>query len=77
MRRDGFAPDAAVQACRLLTWTVVGFGTIETGVAPPPRSRRSGRPGGDPAGVEPQDVDALFDLHIRYLLEGIAREAGA
>jgi AcrR family transcriptional regulator len=77
MRRDGFAPDAAVQACRLLTWTVVGFGTIETRVAPPPRARRSGRPGGDPAGVEPQDVDALFDLHIRYLLEGIAREAGA
>ncbi|HEY4332060.1 MAG TPA: TetR family transcriptional regulator [Ilumatobacteraceae bacterium] len=75
MRRGGFATDAAVQACRLLTWATVGFGAVETG-AEPPRARRSRvRPGGDPGGVEPAEVDTLFDLHVRYLLEGIARDA--
>ena len=76
MRRDGFAADAAVQACRLLTWATVGFGAVESGVEPPGRSsRRRTRPGGDPGGVDPSEVDALFDLHIRYVIEGIARDA--
>jgi AcrR family transcriptional regulator len=75
MRRDGFAADAAVQACRLITWATVGFGAVESGVEPPERSGRRGRPGGDPRGVRPAEVDALFDLHIRYVIEGIAREA--
>jgi AcrR family transcriptional regulator len=76
MRRDGFPVDAAVQACRLLTWATVGFGAVESGVEPPGRSsRRRTRPGGDPGGVDPADVDALFDLHIRYVIEGIARDA--
>ena len=75
MRRDGFAPDAAVQACRLLTWATVGFGAIESGIEPPRRGRRAARPGGDPGGVTAADAEALFDLHIRYLIEGIARDA--
>ncbi|MCU1428068.1 MAG: transcriptional regulator [Actinomycetia bacterium] len=77
MRRDGFALDAAVQACRLLTWAVVGFGAVESGVEPPARGRRRARPGGDPAGVTPADAEVLFDLHIRYVIEGIARDAAA
>jgi TetR/AcrR family transcriptional regulator, tetracycline repressor protein len=77
MRRDGLAADTAVQACRLLTWATVGFGAVESGVEPPGRSsRRRTRPGGDPGGVDPSEVDALFDLHIRYVIEGIARDAG-
>jgi TetR/AcrR family tetracycline transcriptional repressor len=75
MRRDGFAPDAAVQACRLLTWATVGFGAIESGIEPPRRRRQATRPGGDPGGVTPADAEALFDLHIRYLIDGIARDA--
>jgi AcrR family transcriptional regulator len=75
MRRDGLEADAAVQACRLLTWATVGFGAVERGVEPPGRGRPQGRPGGDPAGVGPDDVEALFDLHIRYVIEGIARDA--
>jgi AcrR family transcriptional regulator len=71
MLRDGFEPDAAVQACRLLTWATVGFGAVEVGVEPPRRRRRSSRAGGDPAGVEPADVDRLFEIHLRYLLQGI------
>jgi TetR/AcrR family tetracycline transcriptional repressor len=74
MRRDGFASDAAVQACRLLTWATVGFGAVESGVEPPRRGARPTRPGGDPAGATPADADALFDLHIGYLIAGIARD---
>ena len=53
LRRDGFAPDAAVQACRLLTWATVGFGAVESGVEPPRSSRRRrSRPGSDPSEVD-------------------------
>jgi TetR/AcrR family transcriptional regulator, tetracycline repressor protein len=75
MRRDGFAPDAAVQACRLLMWATVGFGAVESGVEPPGRRRLRTRPGSDPGGVEPAEVDELFDLHVRYVIDGIARDA--
>jgi TetR/AcrR family tetracycline transcriptional repressor len=75
MRRDGFAADAAVQACRLLTWATVGFGAVESGVEPPGGSRRRSRPGGDPGGVDAAEADVLFDLHIRYVIEGIGRDA--
>jgi AcrR family transcriptional regulator len=75
MRRDGFAPDAAVQACRLLTWATVGFGAVESRAEHPARGRRRGRPGGDPEGIDAEDADALFDLQIRYVIEGIARDA--
>lgn len=77
MRRDGFAADAAVRACRLLTWATVGFGAVESGVEPPSRSRRRTRPGGDPGGVAPADAETLFDLHIRYVIEGITRDAAS
>jgi AcrR family transcriptional regulator len=75
MRRDGFATDAAVQATRLLTWATVGFAAVESGVKPPGRSRRRARPGGDPGGVDAGEVDTLFDLHIRYLIDGITQDA--
>jgi TetR/AcrR family transcriptional regulator, tetracycline repressor protein len=74
MRRDGFPSDAAVQACRLLTWATVGFAAVESGAEPPKRNRRPARPGGDPGGVDAGEVDVLFDLHIRYLIEGITRD---
>jgi TetR/AcrR family tetracycline transcriptional repressor len=77
MLRGGFPADAAVQACRLLTWATVGFVAVECGVEPPAnrRRRRRGRPGGDPGGVDPAEVDTLFDLHIRYVIDGITRDA--
>jgi AcrR family transcriptional regulator len=73
MRSDGFAADAAVQACRLLTWAIVGFGAVESGVEPPVRRRPRTRPGGDPGGVDAAETDSLFDLHMGYLIDGIAR----
>jgi TetR/AcrR family tetracycline transcriptional repressor len=75
MRRDGFEADAAVQACRLLMWATIGFGAVESGAEPPPRRRPRGRPAGDPGGVSPQETNALFELHIDYLIDGIARNA--
>jgi TetR/AcrR family tetracycline transcriptional repressor len=75
MRRDGFADDASVQACRLLMWATVGFGAVESGAEPPIRPRRRVRPAGDPGGVDPAETNVLFDLHIGYLIEGIARDA--
>ena len=76
MRRDGLATDAAVQACRLIMWATVGFVALEAGAQPPPAApRRAVRSGGDAQGVSAEDADALFHLHIRYLVEGIARDA--
>jgi TetR/AcrR family transcriptional regulator, tetracycline repressor protein len=74
MRRDGMSADAAVQACRLVMWATVGFGAVESGAQPPKRRRGLTRPGGDPGGVDRREIDALFDLHIRYLIEGIQQE---
>jgi TetR/AcrR family transcriptional regulator, tetracycline repressor protein len=74
MRRDGMPADAAVQACRLVMWATVGFGAVESGAEPPRRKRGPTRPGGDPGGVDPEEIDSLFDLHLRYLIEGIQGE---
>ncbi|HWW52878.1 MAG TPA: TetR family transcriptional regulator [Acidimicrobiales bacterium] len=74
MRRDGFELDAAVQACRLLMWATIGFGAVESGAEPPPRRRPKSRPAGDPGGVSPEEIDALFELHIGYLIDGIASD---
>ncbi|HUE59823.1 MAG TPA: TetR family transcriptional regulator [Acidimicrobiales bacterium] len=76
MRVAGMADDAAVQACRLVMWATVGFATVESGASQRerPKGRRRGRPGGDPTGVDRQDIDALFDMHIRYLIEGISSD---
>ncbi|WP_436771662.1 TetR/AcrR family transcriptional regulator [Yinghuangia sp. YIM S09857] len=80
MRRDGLPGDTAVRACRLIMWATVGFVALESGASPPPEDRprrTAGRPGSDPSGVSAEDADTLFDLHIRYLVEGIARDAEA
>ena len=73
MRHDGFRADAAVQACRLLMWATVGFVAVESG-ARPPRWPKAVRPGGDAGGIDRAEVDTLFDIHIRHLIDGIARD---
>jgi TetR/AcrR family tetracycline transcriptional repressor len=75
MRRGGLTIDAAVQACRLLMWATVGFVAVESGAEPPLRPRWLRRPGADPGGVDPAERDTLFDIHLRYLIDGIARDA--
>ena len=76
MRQDGFRADAAVQACRLLMWATIGFVAVESGARPPRRPRQV-RPGGDAGGVDTAEADALFKIHIRHLVDGIAREVAA
>lgn len=76
MRHDGFRADAAVQACRLLMWATVGFVAVESEAGPPSRPKRV-RPGGDAGGVDTAEADALFAIHIRHLIDGIARDVAA
>lgn len=74
MRASGLPADAAVQACRLIMWATIGFGAVEGRAEPPGRPPRRGRSGGDPGGVTREEIDALFAIHIRYLIEGIAHD---
>ena len=82
----GFERDEAVRTCRLVMWAVTGFVVVEAGSLEregergrPSRTRRAGTPGGDPSGVDRADADALFEQHLRYLVDGLAadRAAGA
>ena len=72
MRNGGMAADAAVQACRLIMWATIGFGAVEGGAEPPGPPRGKARSGGDPGGIVREEIDALFAIHIRYLIDGIA-----
>jgi TetR/AcrR family transcriptional regulator, tetracycline repressor protein len=76
MRAGGLRSDMAVQGCRQLIWAIVGFVALEEHQTRPPTDRsRHRRAGGDPAGVTAEEVEELFMLQIRYLIEGIARGA--
>jgi hypothetical protein len=57
-------------------WATVGFVAIENAAhAPSVRSTRRVRSGGNPDGVTPAEADELFALQIRYVIDGIARDA--
>jgi TetR/AcrR family tetracycline transcriptional repressor len=74
MRANGLTSDMAVQGCRQLIWAIVGFVALEGHQTPPPGDRSGRRrAGADPAGVTTEEIEELFMLQIRYLIEGIAR----
>jgi TetR/AcrR family transcriptional regulator, tetracycline repressor protein len=78
MRKAGFSSADAVRGCRLLMWATVGFVAMEgRPIMPASDSARRHVAGGDPAGVTEHDVDELFETHVRYVVEGISRDAGA
>ena len=78
LRDQGFDADEAVQATRLLLWTVVGFSTVAGSRSITADARRSGgRPGGDPSGVTGAETDELFALQIGYVIDGIATDHAA
>jgi hypothetical protein len=35
------------------------------------------RPGGDAGGIDAAEVDTLFNIEIRHLIDGIARDTAA
>ena len=78
IRADGLSSDMAVQGCRQLIWAIVGFVALEGYQTRPPGDHSRRRPAGaDPAGVTPEEIEELFMLQIRYLIEGIARGSTA
>jgi len=88
LRSAGFAPDEAVQAARLLVWTTAGHALLDAGrtdTLPAPEAsgalgasgrRRGRRPGGDPSPLSRREADALFLIHVEYVLDGIERAHG-
>ncbi len=89
----GFDAGEAVRAVRLLTWSTLGFLSIQTGIDVQGELRQETAPTqvassltqlhaleGGPApatsarSVDRRDVDALFELQTRLLIEGLARE---
>lgn len=75
LRAEGIDASAAVQACRLIVWATVGFVVVQTRrPAAEVQPSASGRPGGNPAGITDGEADHLFDLHLRYLLQGLERD---
>jgi TetR/AcrR family transcriptional regulator, tetracycline repressor protein len=77
LRAAGFDHDEAVRTCRLVMWAVTGFVVVETGSVErtrPSRARSVALPGGDPGGVDRADADALFEQHLRYLVDGLAAD---
>jgi hypothetical protein len=57
-------------------WATVGFVAVESGARPPNRPKRV-RPGGDAGGIDAAEANALFDIHIRHLIDGIRRDIAA
>ncbi|MGA8368600.1 MAG: TetR family transcriptional regulator [Acidimicrobiales bacterium] len=74
IRNSGFPTDSAVQICRLVTWATCGSVLIEPGMAELPRTTRHRRPGSDPSGVTKAEAEALFQMHLRYVIEGFERD---
>ncbi len=73
MRANGLPMEVAIQACRLLMWATVGFVAMERGPKLPAHSSRYRLSGSDPAGVTAEETDELFELQIRFLVDGIER----
>jgi AcrR family transcriptional regulator len=75
LRDAGFPTDEAVQATRLLVWTTVGHVMVGEGRTDGGgrRAARTRRPGGDPAPLSRREADALFRIHVDYVLDGIER----
>jgi AcrR family transcriptional regulator len=77
LQSAGFSPDAAVQACRLLIWTTMGFVVVESGRHQPPRREQArALPGGDPSGITTTEARRLFRLNLEFVLDGLARHNG-
>ncbi|MFI5952291.1 TetR/AcrR family transcriptional regulator [Cryptosporangium sp. NPDC051539] len=66
----GFGGRAAVEAVQLLSWAVIGYAVLESGTV----ESRPSQGGSDPTSVSREQADHLFELHVRYLVEGLERD---
>jgi hypothetical protein len=57
-------------------WATIGFVAVESGARPPRRPKQV-RPAGDAGGIDAAEVDTLFEIHIRHLIDGIAGDNAA
>ncbi|MEO5875130.1 MAG: TetR family transcriptional regulator [Streptosporangiaceae bacterium] len=73
--KAGFAPDVAVRACRLVVWTTVAGTLVEPSRFEGKRGTSSRPRIGDAPAMSVAEAEQLFELHLRYLVEGIERDA--
>lgn len=79
LRGAGLTREQAVRVCRMLMWAVNGFVIVESGVdklgahfePPDPEAP----PAGQAEGVTQFDIDDLFATQIRFLVNGLGKEA--
>jgi AcrR family transcriptional regulator len=67
---------ASAKESRLILSLGRGVFAVESGARPPNRPKRV-RPGGDAGGIDAAEANALFDIHIRHLIDGIRRDIAA
>ncbi|GAA3209527.1 TetR family transcriptional regulator [Actinocorallia longicatena] len=75
LRGAGFGPDEAIRACRLVVWTAVAGTLVEPSRFEGRASASSRRRTGDAPAMSEAEAEDLFRLHLRYLVEGIERDA--
>ena len=66
----GFSGREAIEAVQLLSWATIGYAVLER-----PPGERSSRDR-DPSIVTREQADHLFDLHVKYLVQGLERDHG-
>ncbi|SHN45168.1 TetR/AcrR family transcriptional regulator [Cryptosporangium aurantiacum] len=75
LREDGgFSGKEAVEAVQLLSWATIGYAVLERPAGSPPSPQRLGRGRPDPSTVTREQADHLFDLHVKYLVQGLERD---
>jgi AcrR family transcriptional regulator len=71
----GFTGPAAVEAVQLLTWAAIGAAMVGSTAGSPSAGSLTAGPVGSASAVPPEQSDRLFTLHVKYIVEGVERDA--
>jgi AcrR family transcriptional regulator len=71
LRGEGFSFQAAVEATQLVSWATIGSAAVEPGTG---GGRSRSEPGSEYWLLSREQADALFQQHIRYLVQGLERD---